>query len=676
MNIDDPKLTAFALDELDEPEKSRIARAVTESPEAQRLVNETRELSAALKNEFASELKSEKAPANVIDFRDDPWFWSIGRPLALAAVLALLALISSVAVFSFRRESVRFAQAEAIRLPSVQPKFPDVEGEIQAPMEVPPPPATTPSSKLPLAAGVPGQGFMIGRAAKSSSVGYALNKTLTQPVSREEALRGIREPSGDFNTATYDHIGENPFVDAKGNPLSTFSIDVDTASYSNVRRFINEGSLPPKDAVRVEELINYFTYDYPQPSDGRPFAVHLDVTSCPWETSHRLVRIGLKGKEIATDKRGPSNLVFLLDVSGSMTPAERLPLVKQAMRLLVEKLTDNDRVAIVVYAGGSGVALPSTPGNEKEKILSALESLEPGGSTNGAEGIQLAYKIAADNFIKGGVNRVILATDGDFNVGVTSQGDLIRLIEEKAKSGVFLSVLGVGTDNLKDSTMQKLADKGNGNYAYLDSLDEARKVLVQQMNGTLVTIAKDVKIQVEFNPARVASYRLIGYEKRMLRKEDFNNDKVDAGEIGAGHTVTALYEVVPVGASTNPAASVPPVDALKYSSNERPTSAQSTTSNEMLTVKLSYKKPDADKSELVERAVKDTAGKFENAPVDLKFAAAVAEFGMILRDSEYKGNGTFAAVLEWAQEGKGSDANGYRSGFIELVRKAQALKRG
>jgi len=346
------------------------------------------------------------------------------------------------------------------------------------------------------------------------------------------------------------------------------------------------------------------------------------------------------------------------------------------MRLLVEKLTENDRVAIVVYAGASGLALPSTLGNEKEKILSALESLEPGGSTNGAEGIQLAYKIAADNFIKGGVNRVILATDGDFNVGVTSQGDLIRLIEEKANSGVFLSVLGVGTDNLKDSTMQKLADKGNGNYAYLDSLDEARKVLVQQMNGTLVTIAKDVKIQVEFNPARVASYRLIGYEKRMLRKEDFNNDKVDAGEIGAGHTVTALYEVVPVGASTNPAASVPPVDALKYSSNERPTSAQSTTSNEMLTVKLRYKKPDADKSELVERAVTDTAGKFENAPVDLKFAAAVAEFGMILRDSEYKGNGTFAAVLEWAQEGKGSDANGYRSGFIELVRKAQALKRG
>jgi Ca-activated chloride channel family protein len=358
-----------------------------------------------------------------------------------------------------------------------------------------------------------------------------------------------------------------------------------------------------------------------------------------------------------------------------MTPPARLPLVKQAMRLLVEKLTENDRVAIVVYAGASGLALSSTTGDHKEQILEALENLQAGGSTNGAEGIQLAYKIAADNFIKGGVNRVVLATDGDFNVGVTSQGDLIRLIEEKAKSGVFLSVLGVGTDNLKDSTMQKLADKGNGNYAYLDSLDEARKVLVQQMNGTLVTIAKDVKIQVEFNPARVASYRLIGYEKRMLHKEDFNNDKVDAGEIGAGHTVTALYEVVPMGA-TNPAGSAPPVDSLKYSSHESSTSTRSISSNEMLAVKLRYKKPDGDKSELVERAVTDADGKFENAPVDLKFAAAVAEFGMILRGSEYKGNGTFAAVLEWAQEGKGSDAKGYRAEFIELVRKAQSLKRG
>jgi Ca-activated chloride channel homolog len=673
MNIDDPKLTAFALGELEEPEKSTIALAVAESPEAQRFVDETRELAAALSNEFASELKTETAePANLIDIRDDPWFWSIARPLAIAAVVALLAAVSGVAVFSLRRESGRVAQAEAIRLPAIQPKPAEVEGELQIPMEVPPPPATTPSSKLPLAAGAPAKAVS-GVASKSSSLGYALNKTLAQPVSREEAFRDIRERAGEFNTATYDHIGENPFLDAKDNPLSTFSIDVDTASYSNVRRFLNEGSQPPKDAVRVEEMINYFTYDYAEPSDGRPFAVHLDVASCPWETSHRLVRIGLKGKEIATDKRGPSNLVFLLDVSGSMMPLERLPLVKQAMRLLVEKLTENDRVAIVVYAGASGLALPSTTGDHKEQILEALENLQADGSTNGAEGIQLAYKIAADNFIKGGVNRVILATDGDFNVGVTNQGDLIRLIGDKAKSGVFLSVLGVGTDNLKDSTMQKLADKGNGNHAYLDSLDEARKVLVQQMNGTLVTIAKDVKIQVEFNPARVASYRLIGYEKRMLRKEDFNNDKVDAGEIGAGHTVTALYEVVPVGAASNPG--VPPVDPLKYSANESSTSGGSKSSDEMLTVKLRYKKPDENKSELIERAVTDTNATFESAPVDLKFAAAVAEFGMILRDSEYKGNGTLNAVIEWADQSKGKDPNGYRAGFIELVRKAQTLKK-
>jgi Ca-activated chloride channel family protein len=346
--------------------------------------------------------------------------------------------------------------------------------------------------------------------------------------------------------------------------------------------------------------------------------------------------------------------------------------------LLVKKLTQHDRVAIVVYAGNSGLALPSTTGNRKDQILSAIENLQSGGSTNGAQGIELAYHTAAANFIKGGVNRVILATDGDFNVGVTSQGELISLIQEKAKGGVFLSVLGVGTDNLKDSTMQKLADKGNGNYAYLDSLDEARKVLVQQMNGTLVTIAKDVKIQVEFNPAKVASYRLVGYEKRMLRKEDFNNDKIDAGEIGAGHTVTALYEVVPAGSGANPAASVSPVDALKYSVQAKPapTSEAPTSSNEMLTVKLRHKLPEGDKSELVERAVVDNGEKFERASGDFKFAAAVAEFGMLLRDSEHKGNGTMGAVMEWAQEGKGSDPHGYRAGFIELVRKAQKLSKG
>ncbi|HEY6070647.1 MAG TPA: von Willebrand factor type A domain-containing protein, partial [Chthoniobacterales bacterium] len=575
MNIDDPKLTAFALDELDEPERSTIAREVAQSPEAQRAVDETRELARALKNEFAVELEVGSArradwtpqrgvpTSNLSDIKDDPWFWGIGRPLAIAAMLAIFGIIAGVAFWP-REKPSQFAGL--VNLPPAKPNeiqaevTPEFHEELEATASVKGAIAKNQSAAVDAykrdyksknglalpAAPVPPvsiaqSGIAAGRA-RSAMAGFAAKAAPDTTLLRQEEFdrsdrySDIRQPSGEFNTAAYDHILENPFLDAKSNPLSTFSIDVDTASYSNARRFINEGAFPPKDAVRVEEMINYFTYDYAQPTDGKPFAVHVDLASCPWEESHRLVRIGLKGKEIATDKRGQSNLVFLLDVSGSMTPPERLPLVKQAMRLLVEKLTENDRVAIVVYAGASGLALPSTPGNEKEKILTALESLEPGGSTNGAEGIQLAYKTAQDNFIKGGVNRVILATDGDFNVGVTNQGDLIRLIEDKAKSGVFLSVLGVGTDNLKDSTMQKLADKGNGNYAYLDSLDEARKVLIQQMNGTLVTIAKDVKIQVEFNPAKVASYRLIGYEKRMLRKEDFNNDRIDAGEIGAGHT--------------------------------------------------------------------------------------------------------------------------------------------
>jgi Ca-activated chloride channel family protein len=727
MNVDDPKLTAYALGELSGEEETCVAAEVANSPEAERFVAATRELAQMLQGEYETERASEPVrPVNLIDIRGDRWFWGIARPLAIAAAIALFAVIGAIAIGTYNKRAgfagmpgelaSRSRESVTIDLPTTAAppakSFSDVVAEEVSPLAAGTPPVVAmtgdlnkevdrvqPSSvdtyrKDNITAfggrGRKGDGGKVKVRAKTEwragivAAAPATSAPMQQMQSysgpaeadRLESYGGIRQQNGEFNTAAYDHILENPFLDAASNPLSTFSIDVDTASYSNIRRFINQGSLPPKDAVRLEEMINYFTYDYPQPTDGKPFSINVDIAGCPWEASHRLVRIGLKGREIAVDKRGASNLVFLLDVSGSMMPPERLPLVKQAMHLLVEKLTENDRVAIVVYAGASGLALPSTNGDHKEQILSAIESLQSGGSTNGAEGIQLAYKVAADNFIKGGVNRVILATDGDFNVGVTSQGDLIRLIEEKAKSGVFLSVLGVGTDNLKDSTMQKLADKGNGNYAYLDSLDEARKVLVQQMNGTLVTIAKDVKIQVEFNPARVASYRLIGYEKRMLRKEDFNNDKIDAGEIGAGHTVTALYEVVPAGASANPAASVPPVDPLKYSSKTRSTEpGAASASSEMLTVKLRHKQPDGDKSELTERAVIDNGAGFEKASPDFKFAAAVAEFGMLLRDSEHKGNGSLDAVLEWAQEGKGADAAGYRSGFIELVRKAQTLKK-
>ena len=351
----------------------------------------------------------------------------------------------------------------------------------------------------------------------------------------------------DFHTEGYDHLDENPFRRVSADPLSTFSIDVDTASYANMRRFLNTGEMPPAGAIRIEEMINYFRFDYPKPAGDAPFSITTELAVCPWNTKHRLALIGLQGREIPEDDASPRNLVFLIDVSGSMMPPDKLALVRTAMRMLTDVLTARDRVAIVVYAGASGLVLPSTPGDQKATVHRAIAELEAGGSTNGGEGITLAYRIAKEHFIKGGVNRVVLATDGDFNVGVTSQDELVRLIEEQRASGVFLSVLGVGTGNVKDSMMEKLADKGNGNYAYLDSLHEARKVLVREAGSTLVTIAKDVKIQVEFNPAAVSAYRLIGYENRMLKNEDFNDDKKDAGEIGAGHSVTALYEIVPAG---------------------------------------------------------------------------------------------------------------------------------
>jgi Ca-activated chloride channel family protein len=436
--------------------------------------------------------------------------------------------------------------------------------------------------------------------------------------------------------------------------------------------------LPPKDAVRIEEMINYFSYSYPQPKGDEPFSANIEVAGCPWNSQHRLVRIGLKGKEIAQDKRPPSNFVFLIDVSGSMSPSERLPLIKQALRMLVKRMTENDRIAIVVYASSSGVVLESTSCANKEKILEALDRLEAGGSTNGGEGVQRAYALAEENFIKGGVNRVILCTDGDFNVGITDQSELINLIQRKAKSGVFLSALGVGTSNYKDALMQNLADKGNGNYHYLDTLEEAQKVLIQQMNGTLITIAKDVKIQIEFNPAQVSSYRLIGYEKRILAAEDFNNDKKDAGEIGAGHTVTAFYEIVPVGSEKEEPRFV--VDDLKYQSKPvaKPVKQREIIGDnkELLTLKLRYKKPDGDISKLSEFAVTDGGNKFNQASTDFKFAAAVAEFGMILKDSEHKGSADFGSVLELAQESKGDDKEGYRAEFINLVKKAKGLKRG
>jgi Ca-activated chloride channel family protein len=478
-------------------------------------------------------------------------------------------------------------------------------------------------------------------------------------------------PVVEHNTEAYDRIVDNAFIRVAEAPLSTFSIDVDTASYANVRRFLTQGIMPPKDAVRIEEMINYFPYQYELPTSDDPFSANVEITRCPWNAEHRLARIGLKGKEIKVDKRPLANLVFLLDVSGSMHHPAKLPLVKSALSMLVEKLGENDRVAIVVYAGAEGLALPSTSCEHKEEILSALDQLQAGGPTNGGAGIVLAYDVAVRNFIKGGTNRVILCTDGDFNVGVTNQGELTRLIEEKAKSKVFLSVLGFGTGNLKDSTMEKLADLGNGNYAYIDTLQEARKVLVEEMSGTLVTIAKDVKIQVEFNPTKVGAYRLIGYENRMLKAQDFNDDKKDAGEIGAGHSVTALYELVPPGKETD----APAVDELKYAKPaEKSASAATTGSNESLTVKLRFKAPEGDVGKKMERGIVDLGQDYAGASQDFKFAAALASFGMLLRDSPWKGNSSYESVLELGEASRGTDDSGYRKEFLELVRKAQALQ--
>lgn len=475
---------------------------------------------------------------------------------------------------------------------------------------------------------------------------------------------GMSPVNGSWNREAYSKIDESGFHLVADDPLSTFSIDVDTASYANVRRFLNDGALPPADAVRVEELINYFRFDYANPTDSHPFGVTTDVGPAPWAPAHRLVLVGLEAPELDLGPAPPKNLVFLLDVSGSMASPDKLPLVKTAMRMLTATLTPADRVAIVVYAGASGVVLPSTSGADKARIEQAIEDLRPGGSTNGAAGIQLAYDIAARSFIRNGVNRVILASDGDFNVGVTSQGELLRLIEEKRERGVFLSVLGVGTGNLNDSTMEQLANRGNGNYSYLDSLHEARRVLIAEAGGTLVTVAKDVKIQVEFNPAAVGAYRLVGYENRVLAHRDFNDDRKDAGEIGAGHTVTALYEIVPVGVDVD----VPAVDPLKYQNTPRPVAGAG--SDELLTVKLRYKAPDGDVSQLMSVPVHDRA---DAIGPNLGFAAAVAEFGMLLRRSEHAGAASWTQARDLARQHRGDDPDGYRAEFIRMVELAAAL---
>jgi len=491
-----------------------------------------------------------------------------------------------------------------------------------------------------------------------------------------------RMRTGSYNTAPYDAypnwnteeyatIHENDYKNPLNDPLSTFSIDVDAASYSNMRRYLMNGQTPPKDAVRIEELINYFNYDYPNAPTDAPFSVTTEVASAPWNQSHKLVHIGIQGKKLDMDDLPNSNLVFLLDVSGSMSSPQKLPLLKSALKLLVNELREGDKVSIVVYAGAAGLVLPPTSGDKKGAIIAALDRLEAGGSTAGGAGIKLAYETAREQFIKGGNNRVVIATDGDFNIGASSNAAMERLIEKERESGVFLTVLGFGMGNYKDSKMETLADKGNGNYAYIDNILEAKKVLVNEFGGTLFTIAKDVKIQVEFNPEIVQSYRLIGYENRLLNKEDFNDDTKDAGELGSGHTVTALYEIVPVGVAFEQGN----IDPLKYQKASK--IAKYSFKGEMMTVKIRYKKPNENTSKLIVKTVKSTDKNWKYASDNFKWSAAIAEFGMILRGSKYIDTTNFNQVIELANAAKGKDAFGYRAEFLRLVESAELLvKRG
>jgi len=683
----DPRLTAYAFGELEGEELARIEAAVAADPALQAAVAELR----AFGGELATALKDEQQPAQV-----DGDLWAptpkkrrglvIPFPLHYLATAAA-ACFAVVVWMNYDQGSPEMAQATPGEGESrdIARRVSDSEHRLQVarkaaavPFAAPvigPQSAALEKSSLPLppmpdlpsVGASSGLGFGVGTGAAPAR-GFAILSSLGHTGGVQDSFA---------SNESYATQSDNAYRTAATDPLSTFSIDVDTASYSNVRRFLTGGSLPPRDAVRVEELINYFPYRYAAPTGDVPFAARLDVASAPWAPAHRLVRIGIKGRELTAATRPAASVVFLIDVSGSMNFANKLPLVKESLRLLVERLRPDDRVAIVTYAGSSGLALPSTPASQKREILAALDNLGAGGSTNGAMGIHLAYDIAKANFATGGINRVILCTDGDFNVGVSQPDELVRLIEEKAKTRVFLSVFGFGMGNLKDSTLESLADKGNGAYGYIDTRREAEKVFVEQVDGTLATIAKDVKIQVEFNPARVASYRLIGYENRILAKEDFKNDAVDAGDIGAGHTVTALYEIVPVGLETDGAAERPAVDALRYQTSKRRTDDTEVVpaSAELLTVKIRYKAPEGDVSQKQAFTLIDTGAGFARASSELRYAAAVAAWGMVLRDSPHKGSATFEQVLEWAEGGLGDDAGGYRAEFIQLVRRSAELSK-
>jgi Ca-activated chloride channel family protein len=705
INPDDPKWTAYVLGELSDAERAELERELESSTAAREAVDEIRLTTALLKDEFARESAAGLTPAQkqaigaaaaAAEPRYKGWL-SFRVPAFATLAVTVCIVVGSVGVSSLLRSR------QTASLMSIDTADMPVRQIGEAPL---------PKSEIYSAASRDAapvirekdQAAQPGQQRQQGQQGQAFNELQDREIfgyrrSESERLPALKtaEPAPPapamapaapadipdrkrLNTEAYDYISDNPFIRAAQEQVATFSIDVDTASYANLRRFITMNQLPPKDAVRIEEMLNYFTYDYAPPTGPQPIAAYTEVAAAPWEPSHRLVRVAIKGKEVDLAKRPASNLVFLIDVSGSMNDSQKLPLLKSSMKLMVDKLMENDRVAIVVYAGASGMVLPPTSGDKKAALLSAIDNLASGGSTNGAAGIQLAYDTAIANFIKGGINRVILATDGDFNVGVTNEGDLTRLIEDKAKSGVFLTVLGFGMGNLKDSTLEKLADRGNGNYAYIDTMNEARKVLVEELGGTLMTIAKDVKVQIEFNPAEVNAYRLIGYENRVLRNEDFNNDQKDAGDMGAGHTVTALFEVVPRGVEI----ALPRIEPLRYRAEAGAVAGAAgaaavradllATRGEMLNVKIRYKEPNADTSQMLAFPVRDRGTAFNSATTDFRFAAAVASFGMVLRDSPHKGQSNLNSAIEIAEKSRGADRGGYRDEFIQLVRKTAALK--
>jgi secreted protein with Ig-like and vWFA domain len=726
-------LTAWALNELSVEEQARLEAELSADPAVQAsaettkdfcsfLTRELRDESMALTPEQRAQFTTVKVQAFLGGsprFEPKPLRWWQRPAIPMAAAAAMIVLGAITANY-LTEEASDMRTVEQLLVQKTEPakevkvvgnkktQLPEIPKSLGSPPPTPlqrgaaasqsttfslaetPPVILSSAPASPMLAsadvrfpnGGAGNGFGSGSGMKTGAGTITLSGTNTgDAVSRRRAfvndiVDSFRDKRKQQNTESYSAITENTLISVAREPLSTFSIDVDTASYANVRRFLNMNTKPPRDAVRVEELINYFpsSESAPDADSKQPFAVKVEMAACPWQPQHRLARIHLKGRDVAAGSK-PSNLVFLVDVSGSMNSEDKLALVQRSLRMLAERLGESDRVSLVTYAGGTEIVLPSTNGMKKADIIDSIDRLKAGGSTAGAAGIKLAYEQAVSGFIKGGVNRVILCTDGDFNVGISDPKELEGFITEKARSGVFLSVLGFGTGNLKDRMMETLADKGNGNYAYIDSVSEARKVLVEQMQGTLVTIAKDVKIQVEFNPALIREFRLIGYENRLLAKEDFNDDTKDAGEIGAGHSITALYELVP--ANLPPGATPPPiVDKLKYQPEAQqlasppPVQTLATATNEAITVKLRYKEPEGTTSKLLEVPLNDDARTIEQASPEFKFTAAVACFGMLMRESSYAGQLTWDAVRQLAREGKGSDALGYRGEFLQLIEKA------